>query len=67
MAKKEKIENPLEKRKKLPKAVEKYEESLVKQLFEEDLKKKLEKLNKSEEAEFYEDTRQFHHKSKTGK
>ena len=43
---KKKLETPLEKRKKMPKFTENYEESLIRQLFE-DKKKKLESMDDS--------------------
>lgn len=64
--KKTKTENPLEKRKKLPTYSDKYEESLIKQLFEEDLQKKIKEKEDAEESEYYEDSATKHIKRKDG-
>ena len=63
--KEEKMENPLEKRTKLPDFSEKYEEDLKRKLFEEDLKRMASKnVNEDEEeSEYYEtDRKMVHHK-----
>jgi len=64
--KKTKTENPLEKRKKLPTYSDKYEESLIKQLFEEELQKKIKEKEDAEESEYYEDSATKHIKRKDG-
>nr|DAG89430.1 MAG TPA: hypothetical protein [Crassvirales sp.] len=59
------MENPLEKRTKLPDFSEKYEEDLKRKLFEEDLKRMASKnVNEDEEeSEYYEtDRKMVHHK-----
>lgn len=63
---KEKMENPVEKRKKLPTYSDKYEESLIKQLFEEELQKKIKEKEDEEESEYYEDSATKHFKKKDG-
>ena len=69
MAKKnEKLENPLEKSKKMPTFEERYEESLIKQLFEAELKQKAKELenDNEEEADYYEEHRQMVHQKRDG-
>lgn len=56
------LENP----KKVVNFTEKYEESLIKQLFEEDLKKKIEKHVDGEESEYYEETQSKQHRKRDG-
>lgn len=59
----ESIKKNLENPKKVVNFTEKYEESLIKQLFEEDLKKKIEKRMKEDESEYYEEqSSKTHHK-----
>jgi hypothetical protein len=67
MAKK-KMENPLEKSKKMPTFEERYEESLIKQLFESEIKKAKEKLldENDDEADYFEDQRIFQHQKRDG-
>jgi dynactin complex subunit len=64
--KKEVEETPAEKKKKLPTYSEKYEESLIKQLFEEELNRKIKEQLDEEESEFYEETSIKHVKRKDG-
>ena len=64
--KKEIEETPAEKKKKLPTYSEKYEESLIKQLFEEELKRKIQEKEDEEESEFFEETSSKHIKRKDG-
>lgn len=67
---KKKMENPLEKSKKMPTFEERYEESLIKQLFESEIKKAKEKLldenDDEDEADYFEDQRIFHHQKRDG-
>ena len=67
MAKK-KMENPLEKSQKMPTFEERYEESLIKQLFEAEIKQKAKQLQdeNDEEADYYEDKRIFQHQKRDG-
>ena len=62
--KKPEMENPLEKRKKLPTFTEKYEENLIKQLFAEEASKI--KKESENESEYFEESRIMHTKSKDG-
>ena len=64
--KKTTLETPLEKRNKKPTYSEKYEESLIRQLFEEEIEKKLKAREDEEESEFYEDSASKHIKRKDG-
>ena len=64
--KKSNMETPLEKRQKLPTYSDKYEESLIKQLFEEELQKKLKEKADEEESEYYEESSSKHIKRKDG-
>ena len=64
--KKEVEETPAEKKKKLPTYSDKYEESLIKQLFEEEINRKLKEQNDEEESEFYEESSVKHIKRKDG-
>jgi hypothetical protein len=67
MAKKStKLENPAEKARKMPTFEERYEESLIRKLFEEELKKKEEEILAEEECEYFEETRQFEHNKREG-
>ena len=69
MAKKTtKLENPLEKSKKMPTFEERYEESLIKQLFEAELKQKAKELenDNEEEADYYEEHRNLTHQKRDG-
>jgi hypothetical protein len=63
-----KMENPLEKSKKMPTFEERYEESLIKQLFESEIKKVKEKLldENDDEADYFEDKRIFQHQKRDG-
>jgi hypothetical protein len=64
-----KMENPLEKSKKMPTFEERYEESLIKQLFESEIKMVKEKLldeNDDDEADYFEDKRIFQHQKRDG-
>lgn len=63
-----KMENPLEKSKKMPTFEERYEESLIKQLFESEIKKAKEKLldENDDEADYFEDQRIFQHQKRDG-
>lgn len=66
---KKKMENPLEKREKLPDFTEKYEENLKRKLFEEDLKKMASKnMNNedNEESAYYETDRKLVHHKRDG-
>lgn len=61
------IETPLEKRTKLPTFTEKYEESLKRQLFEEDLARMTaNKTNEDEESAYYEAERTIYHHKRDG-
>lgn len=61
------IETPLEKRTKLPTFTEKYEESLKRQLFEEDLAKMTaKKTDEDEESDYFENERSFAHHKRSG-
>jgi hypothetical protein len=60
------IETPLEKRNKKPTYSDKYEEELIRQLFEEEVKKRLQEKADEEESDYYEDSAQKHTKKKDG-
>ena len=67
--KENKMENPLEKRNKLPDFTEKYEENLKRKLFEEDLKKMASKnvnIEDEEESAYYETDRKLAHHKRDG-
>lgn len=68
MAKKtSKLENPAEKARKMPTFEERYEESLIRKLFEEEIQKKKElEQQDNEESEYYEDSRSFEHHKRDG-
>lgn len=65
---KTKLENPLEKSQKMPTFEERYEESLIKQLFEEELKQKAKQLRdeNENEADYFEEQRVFQHQKRDG-
>lgn len=56
----------LEKQKKLVNFTEKYEESLIRQLFEDDIQKRIEKLKDNEESEYYEESATKKHHKRDG-
>lgn len=61
--------NPIRKEKKLPTFSEKYQDYLVNQLFEDDLKQKLQDLKDKqaeEESEYFEQAKHFHKKARNG-
>ena len=60
------METPLEKRNKKPTYSEKYEEELIRQLFAEEVKKRLQEKVDEEESEYYEDSSTKHTKKKDG-
>ena len=60
------METPLEKRNKKPTYSEKYEEELIRQLFAEEVKKRLQEKADEEESEYYEDSSIKHTKKKDG-
>ena len=60
------METPLEKRNKKPTYSDKYEEELIRQLFEEEIKKRLQEKADEEESDYYEDSAQKHTKKKDG-
>lgn len=60
------MKTPLEKRNKKPTYSEKYEEELIRQLFEEEVKKRLQEKADEEESDYYEDSAQKHTKKKDG-
>ena len=60
------METPLEKRNKKPTYSEKYEEELIRQLFAEEVKKRLQEKADEEESEYYEDSSTKHTKKKDG-
>lgn len=57
---------PAEKKRLLPTYSEKYEELLIKQLFEEELKRKAKEESDEEESDYYEDFASFHKKNRNG-
>lgn len=59
----EPLVNPLEQSRKMPTFEERYEESLKKKLFEEELSKQ---VDDDEEAEYYEETRNLKHQKRDG-
>lgn len=64
--KKVEMETPLEKRKKKPTYSDKYEESLIRQLFEDEVEKRLKEKEDEEESDYYEDSATKHTKKKDG-
>lgn len=64
--KKVEMETPLEKRKKKPTYSDKYEESLIRQLFEDEVEKRLKEKEDEEESDYYEDSASKHTKKKDG-
>lgn len=61
----EPLVNPLEQSKKMPTFEERYEESLKKKLFEEELKNQA--VDENEDSEYYEETRSLKHQKRDGK
>ena len=63
--------NPLEKRKQLPTFTEKYEEELIKKLFEEELEKLKGNISAKDdglpESEYFQESRELEHHHRDGK
>ena len=61
-----KDETVVKKPEKLPSYSEKYEDSLIRQLFEDDIKKKLQEIEDNDESDYYEDQPNLEHRKRDG-